>query len=175
MNLTTHFTLEELNGAGAPAAVRTNLQSLATLLELVRGLNGGQPLVVTSGYRPGDPRQHGSGSAADMRVPGRDPVAFANRVAPSLSPNAFGQMIVYPWTTRHVHLSLPNGAARGQYLVETGKGVYVRWTPGTPVPRYGTAANAAPLGDGPANEGAASLEGLLYLLGGAALLFYVLR
>ena len=167
-----HFDSSELNGDAAPYAVQQNLRDLAKLLETVRMLGGNVPLVITSGYRPGDARQHGSGSAADFRAPGRDPIAFAEKIASGLSPGSFGQLILYPWTTKHVHIALPNGSARGQILVETGVGKYTAWKPGQSVPGWGS--GAAQVAAAPNNEGAASLPGLAWLLAIVALTYWIL-
>ncbi len=89
MNLSPHFTLEELVASptatargiiNAPdAAVLANLVRLAAMLEEVRGILGGFPLHVTSGYRcpalnaavGGDPHSyHMAGCAADLAPPG---------------------------------------------------------------------------------------------------------
>jgi hypothetical protein len=173
MNLSDHFTAAELNYSTATSeAVRANLRALAGLLERVRLLGGSQPLVVTSGYRPGDARQHGTGSAADIRVPNRDPIAWGNRVIPQLSSSDFGQIILYPYTTRHAHIALPNGNNRGDVRVETGKGVYTSWRPGTPVPPWGASGGARDASS-PTNEGAASLEGLAMLLLSAAFTYWI--
>lgn len=173
MNLTPNFTTGELNFDAAPPAARVNLQQLARLLERVRELGGSRPLVITSGYRAGDPKQHGSGSAADFRAPGFDCVGFANKVLPLLSSSEFGQVIIYPYTDRHVHIGLPNGSKRGDIRVETGKGVYTSWRPGTPLPPWGGAAGTADASS-PSNEGAASLEGLVWLVLSAVLTYWLL-
>ncbi len=173
MNLSPNFTAEELDfDLAISPAHRSNLQTLALLLERVRYLGGNAPLLVTSGYRPGDTRQHGTGSAADLRVPNRDPIAFVSRVAPLLSSKEFGQIIAYPHTTRHVHIALPNGTSRGAILVETGRGAYTPWIPGTPVPAWGSGGGQS--SDAPPTEGAATVEGLMMLLGLVAFLFFLL-
>lgn len=171
MNLTPNFTDAELRVTDAPASVRANAVLLAQLLERVRALAGNVPLVVTSGYRPGDARQHGTGSAADLRVPNRDPIAFVNRVAPSLSSSSFGQIIAYPYTTQHVHIALPNGSKRGDIRVEVGKGKYAPWIPGTPVPAWGSLGDTST--DASPTEGKATVDGLWILLGLAALILFL--
>jgi hypothetical protein len=60
-NLSTHFTLEELTGSSTavrlgidnaiPAELLSNLQNVATGLELVRALLGNIPMSIDSGYR----------------------------------------------------------------------------------------------------------------------------
>lgn len=169
MMLSPHFSSSELGVDNAPTAVTVNAMRLALLLERVRALGGNEALVVTSGYRPGDPRQHGSGSAADLRVPRRDSVAFANKVLPRLSASEFGQFIIYPYTEHHVHISLPNGSKRGEVLVEVGNKQYAPWTPGTPLPAWGS--RGAGSADAPPTEGAATIQGLLLLLGLVAFIF----
>lgn len=172
--------------ANAPASARANLAKLATLLEAARSAGGDVPLKVTSGYRsPGlnaavggsGSSQHLTGSAADFVPVGRlaEPLfrQWADATFATLPRSAYGQAILYPWTTGHVHLSLPNRASgkTGELLVEVGKNRYVPWTPGTAFPRYG---NAATIIDRDDREGAAQLELLLYLLLAVAIVAAVL-
>ena len=92
MNLSPHFTLEELTHS--EVAVRNgwdnspnqeeiaNLQRLAYLLEKVKEAVGGKPVMINSGFRSKqvndsvgskDSSQHRIGCAADIRVPGMTP------------------------------------------------------------------------------------------------------
>ncbi|MBI5918992.1 MAG: peptidase M15 [Nitrosomonadales bacterium] len=88
MNLTPHFTLEELThsqdsvrlgieNTPSPEAIR-NLERLAETLELVRSLLGDKPILISSGYRSpeinarvgGAPTsQHTKGLAVDFTCP----------------------------------------------------------------------------------------------------------
>ena len=88
-NLSVHFTLEELTHTdhrqfdNAPNATETaNLIRLAGLLEDVKILLGGKPIMVNSAFRSKqvndavgskDSSQHRIGCAADIRVPGVTP------------------------------------------------------------------------------------------------------
>jgi len=53
-----------------------NLAQVAAAVEWVRGLVG-RPIRVTSGFRAGDPKQHGDGSALDIQVDGMSPLDLA--------------------------------------------------------------------------------------------------
>lgn len=120
MNLTSHFTLEELtitdhrefdnNPNGDEVA---NLTRLAGFLEQVKGLLGGKPIMVNSAFRSKkvndavgsrDTSQHRLGCAADFRVPGMTPDQVVRAVVASKLP--FDQVIreFDRWT----HISIPN-------------------------------------------------------------------
>ena len=120
MNLSEHFTLEELtvtdhrtlDNTPDPAA-RANLQRLAVFLELVKDRLGGRPIMVNSAYRSAavnaavgssDRSQHLLGTAADIRIPGMTPDAVVRAVM--ASGLAYDQVIreFDIWT----HLSIPN-------------------------------------------------------------------
>lgn len=118
MNLTSHFSLDELAHSEMavrhgidntpPADVLPNLVRLAQLLELVREMLG-QALIITSGYRcPAVNRAvggssmsaHCEGRAADFIVPAYGtPQVIAKRIA--RSPLAFDQLI-YEGTWCHI-------------------------------------------------------------------------
>ena len=120
MNLSDHFTLEELtvtdhrtlDNTPDPAA-RANLQRLAVFLELVKDRLGGRPIMVSSAYRSAavnaacgsrETSQHRRGTAADVRVPGMTPDAVVRAVM--ASGLAYDQIIreFDAWT----HISIPN-------------------------------------------------------------------
>ena len=89
MNLTEHFTLEELTHTSHRQFDNTpndaelaNLQRLAEFLEQVKELLGGKPIMINSAFRSKevndsvgskDTSQHRTGCAADLRVPGMTP------------------------------------------------------------------------------------------------------
>ena len=89
MNLTEHFTLEELTHTdhreleNIPNETElTNLKRLAEFLETVKTVLGGKPIMVNSAFRSKvvndavgskDTSQHRVGCAADLRVPGMTP------------------------------------------------------------------------------------------------------
>ena len=92
MNLSPHFTLEELTRSEVAARNGwdnspnqeeiSNLQRLAYLLEKVKEAVGGKPVMINSGFRSKqvndsvgskDSSQHRIGCAADIRVPGMTP------------------------------------------------------------------------------------------------------
>lgn len=134
-NLTPHFTTTELRFDGAPADAQRNLRDLAELLEAVRSAVR-VPLQVTSGYRSparnaavggSDTSQHTKGEAADFVPSGISVAEFLNRfgdaVARGQMPD-WGQLIAYPYTTGHLHISLPRLSKNRQVLIRTAEGGY---------------------------------------------------
>ena len=132
MNLTEHFTLDELTTTdhrefdNTPNETeRENLVRLAGLLELVKVALGGKPIMVNSAFRSKqvndavgskDTSQHRIGCAADIRVPGVTPDQVVKAVIAAKLP--FDQLIreFDRWT----HISIPNdpkGKPRGQTLI----------------------------------------------------------
>ena len=89
MNLSEHFTLEELTATSHRQLDNTpndteigNLVLLAELLEKVKAFLNGKPIMVNSAFRSKavndsvgskDTSQHRTGCAADIRVPGMTP------------------------------------------------------------------------------------------------------
>jgi hypothetical protein len=131
-NLSVHFTLEELTHTdhrefdNAPNASETaNLIRLAGLLEDVKLLLGGKPIMVNSAFRSKavndavgskDSSQHRIGAAADIRVPNMTPDEVVRAIIASDLP--FDQIIreFDRWT----HISVPNtpdGKPRKQALI----------------------------------------------------------
>jgi putative chitinase len=123
MNLSQHFTLEELTVTNhrtldnTPDAVAlANLNRLALFLEDVKAVLGGKPIMINSAYRSKavndavgskDTSQHRLGCAADIRVPGMTPDEVVRAVIVSKLP--FDQLIreFDRWT----HVSIPNHAS----------------------------------------------------------------
>ena len=142
MNLTEHFTLEELTITdhrefdNTPNASETaNLTRLAGFLEQVKEAVGGKAVMVNSAFRSAqvnaavgskDTSQHRLGCAADIRVPGMTPdqvvkaimaagLAYDQLIREFAKPNGGG------WT----HISVPNtmGAKpRSQVLIIDASG-----------------------------------------------------
>jgi len=120
MNLTEHFTLEELTYTDHREFDNTpnrdefaNLQRLAEFLELVKVALGGKPIMVNSAFRSKevndavgskDTSQHRVGCAADIRVPGMTPDQVVRTLIAANLP--FDQIIreFDRWT----HISVPN-------------------------------------------------------------------
>ena len=118
MNLTPHFTLEELTFTNhrefdnTPNVLQVNnLQRLAEFLEEVRSLLG-KPIIIDSGFRSPEVNQavgstsvsqHLRGCAADFRVPSMTPSEVVKAIHGSDLP--FDQLILeLTWT----HISIPN-------------------------------------------------------------------
>lgn len=141
MNLSEHFTLEELTHTdhreydNVPNDAETeNLIRLAKFLEQVKTVLGGKPIMVNSAFRckqvndavgSKDSSQHRTGCAADLRVPGLTPNEVVQQII--ASGIEFDQVIreFDRWT----HISVPNHAddkARKQALIidKTGTRVY---------------------------------------------------
>jgi zinc D-Ala-D-Ala carboxypeptidase len=132
MNLTEHFTLEELTITDhreffnePNPSERANLQRLAELLEQVKVAIGGKPVMVNSAFRckevndavgSKDTSQHRVGCAADIRVPGMTPDQVVKAIM--AADLAYDQLIreFDRWT----HISItndPKGKPRGQVLI----------------------------------------------------------
>ena len=132
MNLTEHFTLEELTATSHREFDNTpneseiaNLQRLAEFLEQVKIVLGNKPVMINSAFRSKqvndsvgskDSSQHRVGCAADIRVPGMTP----NQVIQTImqSDIQYDQIIKEfdSWT----HISIPNdpaGHPRKQALI----------------------------------------------------------
>ena len=132
MNITPHFTLDELTFTdhrefdNEPDYDETeNLLRLAKLLEQVKSVLGGVPIMVNSAFRckevndavgSKDTSQHRLGCAADIRVPGVTPDEVVKAIIAAGLP--FDQLIreFDRWT----HISVPNvesAKPRGQVLI----------------------------------------------------------
>ena len=123
MNLTSHFTLEELTAS--EAAERNgwdnspndqelgNLIRLADFLEQVKVVLNGKPIMISSGLRTKkvndavgsrDTSQHRIGCAADFRVPGMTP----DQVVKAIVASGIGYDQVIREFDRWTHISIPN-------------------------------------------------------------------
>jgi hypothetical protein len=132
MLLTPHFTLEELTHTDHRELDNTpnsseinNLKRLAEMLEEVKDLLDGKPIMVNSAFRSKavndavgskDTSQHRVGCAADIRVPGLTPDQVVKAIIGSGI--AYDQIIreFDSWT----HISVPNnpsGTPRKQALI----------------------------------------------------------
>jgi hypothetical protein len=124
MNLSEHFTLEELTATShrefdnTPNATEiANLTRLAATLEQVKTLLGGKPVMINSGFRSKqvndsvgskDTSQHRIGCAADIRVPGMTPNEVVKAII--VSDIGYDQLIreFDSWT----HISVPDMPSR---------------------------------------------------------------
>jgi hypothetical protein len=135
MQITPHFTLEELTAS--EAADRNgwdntpneqeleNLKRLADFLEQVKAVVGGKPIMVNSAFRSKlvndsvgskDTSQHRIGCAADIRVPGMTP----DEVVKAVIASKIGYDQVIREFDRWTHISVPNtedAAPRHQALI----------------------------------------------------------
>ena len=138
MLLTPHFTLEELTHTDHRELDNTpnsseinNLKRLAEMLEEVKTLLDGKPIMINSAFRSKavndavgskDTSQHRVGCAADIRVPGLTPDQVVKAIIGS--PIAYDQIIreFDSWT----HISVPNnpsGTPRKQQLIIDKQGI----------------------------------------------------
>ncbi len=135
MNLTPHFTLEELTASEAAdrngwdntpnEQELANLKRLADFLEQVKTVLGGKPIMVNSAFRSKlvndsvgskDTSQHRIGCAADIRVPGMTP----DQVVKAVIASKIGYDQVIREFDRWTHISIPNtedAAPRHQALI----------------------------------------------------------
>jgi putative chitinase len=124
MNLSEHFTLEELTHTDHRELDNTpndaelaNLTRLAEFLEEVKTVLGGKPIMVNSAFRSKavndavgskDTSQHRVGCAADIRVPGLTP----DEVVKAVMASGLGYDQVIREFDRWTHISIPNEEAR---------------------------------------------------------------
>ena len=132
MNLSEHFTLEELTATShrqfdntPNASEMANLVRLAAFLEEVKTALGGKPVMINSGFRSKqvndsvgskDTSQHRIGCAADIRVPGMTP----NEVVKAIIASGIGYDQLIREFDSWTHLSVPNDtstAPRKQALI----------------------------------------------------------
>jgi uncharacterized protein YcbK (DUF882 family) len=122
MNLTEHFTLEELTHTDHREFDNTpntdelaNLQRLALFLEEVKTVLEGRPIMVNSAFRckqvndavgSKDTSQHRIGCAADIRVPGMTP----DEVVKAIIASGIGYDQLIREFDRWTHISVPNVA-----------------------------------------------------------------
>ena len=141
MNLSEHFTLEELTHTDHRELDNTptqdeisNLQRLANFLEDLKVVLGGKPIIVNSAFRSKavndavgskDTSQHRIGCAADIRVPSMTP----DQVVKAVIASDLGFDQVIREFDRWTHISVPNqagGSPRKQALIidKAGTRVY---------------------------------------------------
>ena len=141
MNLSPHFTLEELTHTdhrefdNTPNdAEKNNLKRLAEFLEQVKTVLGGKPIMVNSAFRckqvndavgSKDTSQHRIGCAADIRVPGMTP----DEVVKAVIASGIGYDQIIREFDRWTHISIPNtitDTPRRQALIidKTGTRIY---------------------------------------------------
>ena len=128
MNLTPHFTLEELTHTDHREFDNTpndaelaNLVRLADFLEQVKVVLAGKPIMINSAFRckqvndavgSKDTSQHRIGCAADIRVPGMTPDQVVKAII--ASGIAYDQVIrefATPTGGGWTHISIPNTVA----------------------------------------------------------------
>jgi len=120
MNLSEHFTLEELTHTDHRELDNTpndaemaNLVRLADFLEEVKTVLGGKPVMVNSAFRSKavndavgskDTSQHRIGCAADLRIPGMTP----DEVVRAIIASGIGYDQVIREFDRWTHVSISN-------------------------------------------------------------------
>lgn len=132
MLLSPHFSLEELTHTDhreldniPNSSEINNLKRVADLLEEVKTLLGGKPIIVNSGFRSAqvnaavgskDTSQHRVGCAADIRVPGVTP----DEVVKAVIASGIGYDQIIREFNLWTHISVPNnpsGTPRKQALI----------------------------------------------------------
>ena len=132
MNLTDHFTFEELTHTDHRQLDNTpndaeleNIKRLAEFLEELKTVLGGKPIMVNSAFRSKavndavgskDTSQHRIGCAADIRVPAMTP----DQVVRAVIASDLGYDQVIREFDRWTHISIPNqvtGSPRKQALI----------------------------------------------------------
>jgi zinc D-Ala-D-Ala carboxypeptidase len=135
MNLSPHFTLEELTASETAARngldntpgpiAYQNLVRLANFLEEVKKVLGGKPVMINSAYRGPEVNAHVGGSknsqhmvgcAADIKVPGMTPDQICKAII--ASELQYDQLIreFDSWT--HISITNEEGSTpRGQTLI----------------------------------------------------------
>lgn len=135
MNLSAHFTLEEMGGVGAPSSVQQALADTAQRMEAFRAIVGA-PFKVTSGYRSAGHNADVGGSATSDHPNGRavdgafiGPTMFDvwKKLDAATLP-AFDQIIFYPFTTGHIHFGFGTRMRR-QFLVKLNETDYAPLSP----------------------------------------------
>ena len=140
MNLSEHFTLEELTHTdhreleNIPNETElANLKRLAEFLERVKTVLGGKPIMVNSAFRSKavndavgskDTSQHRVGCAADLRVPSMTP----DEVVKAIIASGIGYDQVIREFDRWTHISIPNklfDSPRKQALIIDKQGTRV--------------------------------------------------
>lgn len=130
--MTEHFTLAELTHTDHRQFDNTpndaelaNLERLAQLLEQVKEILGGKPIMINSAFRckqvndavgSKDTSQHRIGCAADIRVPGMTP----DEVVKAVIASGIGYDQIIREFDRWTHISVPNTvdtAPRRQALI----------------------------------------------------------
>jgi putative chitinase len=120
MNLTEHFTLDELTHTDHREFDNTpneselaNLKRLAAFLEDIKKVLGGKPIMVNSAFRSKavndavgskDTSQHRLGCAADIRVPAMTP----DQVVRAVIASGLGYDQIIREFDRWTHISVPN-------------------------------------------------------------------
>ena len=130
MNLTEHFTLEELTATSHRQfdntpndAEMANLVKLAEFLEQVKAALDGKPVMINSAFRSKqvndsvgskDTSQHRTGCAADFRVPGMTPDAVVRAIIAAGLP--YDQIIreFDAWT----HISISDKPRRQALIID---------------------------------------------------------
>jgi hypothetical protein len=143
MNLTPHFTLEELTASETAErngwdnspndAELANLTRLADFLEQVKVVLGGKPIMISSGLRTKlvndavgskDSSQHRTGCACDFRVPSMTP----DEVVKAIIASGIEYDQVIREFDRWTHISIPNSESdksRKQALIIDKQGTRV--------------------------------------------------
>lgn len=123
--LTANFPLHEWQSVSDRSLTATDLGNAGQLswrLEVIRRALGDVPMPLTSFIRTGSHGQHGNGTAIDFEPIGhtmsaREVFDRVTAVAASGELGTFGQLIFYPFSDGHIHLSLRTGTRTNEILI----------------------------------------------------------
>lgn len=151
VQLSPHFWLSEFTASQIatrlvidntpPPQVVFNLTRLAALLERVREVCGGRPIVISSGYRSlmlnsavggAAASAHMAGLAADIVVPGFPLAALCRSIAASPAMDEVDQLI-HEGTWAHLAIAAAGTRARRQTLTANFSARGVAYRPGLPL------------------------------------------
>jgi hypothetical protein len=133
-----NFTLAEFTRAStrAPDAVEVQKAArLSMLLEIIRHATGGEPVIVTEWIAPRDRDGpgHPTGDAVDVRLTRKlSQRELVDRVTAALHAAGvqWGELIFYPFTDWHIHLTLyPVGVLNEVLVADSSGKVYSSVTP----------------------------------------------
>lgn len=146
MMLSEHFALEEFTASQTasrlgiandpPPAVVNNLRTLARRLEAVRGLLGGRPLIISSGYRSPELNEavNGSRNSAHLQGLAADFICPAYGTPQQILRALAGSQIIFDQAIEEfgswVHFGLGEEGKREVLVarLDNGKVRYSTWT-----------------------------------------------
>lgn len=151
LSFAAHFTAAEFRRRAdrEPTAIELEYAArLSQILEVIRRALGDRPLVVTSWIRSDSDTAHRAGHAVDVR-PTRElsQRAIFDRVTTALTESGivWGELIFYPFSDWHIHVTLfPIGGRNEVLIADATESEYSAPTPALIAQLPATAAPIAP-------------------------------